>query len=130
VDITVYLPDDIGKRAKAAEPELNLSRLLRDAVTAELDRRARLAGTLKGAKEHELSLETDEGATYLGVLTGVEIAENVYMTTDERLLIYDADRGQLHTYENYDLDDLRRELDDESYIAVCDALGETARVEV
>lgn len=126
----LYLPDEIGERAKAADPDLNLSLLLRNAVVEELGRRERVAKTLKGAKEHELPLETEEGARYTGVLTGTEIAENVYLKADGDVAIWDEDRLQLHTFENYDLDDLRRELDDDTYIAVCDALGQKARVGV
>jgi hypothetical protein len=37
MDITVYLPDELGRAAK--EAELPLSQLLRDAVAAQLDRR-------------------------------------------------------------------------------------------
>jgi small nuclear ribonucleoprotein (snRNP)-like protein len=126
--INVYLPDDIGEQAKAAE--LNLSQLLRGAVAFELNRRARLARMLGGSREHELALETEDGDAYTGVLTGVELAENVYMTSDERLMIYDEGRSQVHTFENYDLEQLRAELDEESYIAVCAAAGERARVEI
>lgn len=36
--VTVYLPDDVYRRAREVDG-MNFSRMLRDAVTAELDRR-------------------------------------------------------------------------------------------
>ena len=67
MDITVYLPDEIGQRAK--EHELNLSRLLRDAVTEELSRRGAVAETLKDSEVYEIELEGDAGY-YTGRITG------------------------------------------------------------
>lgn len=132
MDITVYLPEDIGKRAKTADPDLNLSLLLRNAVVEELDRRERVAGMLKGAGEHELELESPEGSRYTGVLTGKKVwwgetDEEVYVTTDKRVMVYNGDTCQLAEVEdaedwsgaNFDL-----------YLAIADALGQRARVEV
>lgn len=46
--VTVYLPDSVYERAKEAG-DLNLSRMLRDAVEAELDRREPVVRELEGA---------------------------------------------------------------------------------
>ncbi|HWX88339.1 MAG TPA: hypothetical protein VNX67_09195 [Solirubrobacteraceae bacterium] len=132
MDITVYLPDDIGKRAKAADPELNLSRLLRDAVEEELARRERVAGMQEGAREYELDLETPDGNAYTGVLTGTLIAEDsrgvtLYLTTDERVMAYDHEGGTVVETEDAEV---WRDSDLDTYLAVCDALGQKARVEV
>lgn len=134
--LNVYLPDEIGDRAKAADPELNLSRLLRAAVEAELDRRERVSTLLTDSVEHELRLSNSEGVPYTGVLTGKLLAvdqkhENlfVYLTADERLLVYDEAEEALEQVD--DLDELRAWLnDDHLYISVCGALGKAARVEV
>jgi hypothetical protein len=53
----VYLPDEISERAKAAE--LNLSRLLRDAVTDELKRRA-LRPMVKAAMTRDELVQLNE----------------------------------------------------------------------
>jgi hypothetical protein len=133
VDITVYLPDEIGKRAKAAEPELNLSRLLRYAVGEELARRERVAKLINGAGEHELDLETTDGDPYTGVLTGVQLTEEsggvtIYLTNDERLMAYDENSQTVEEVE--DVETLRDGLGDDDYITVCAAVGLPARVEV
>jgi len=49
MDITVYLPDEIGERAK--KYGLNLSRMLRASVEEELNQLAELADTLSGMEE-------------------------------------------------------------------------------
>src|SRR5215207_5262051 len=93
--VNVYLPDDLGERAKAAG-ELNLSGLLQGALRDELDRREALASLLDGElPEHELDLEDRNGNHYVGVIHGKLLAEGrhdelVYLTDDERVLVYDA----------------------------------------
>ena len=53
MDITIYLPDEIGKWAK--EQDLGLSRMLRDAVEDEKRRRdARAAVTSEGFERIEV----------------------------------------------------------------------------
>jgi post-segregation antitoxin (ccd killing protein) len=96
LDITVYLPDKLGAQAKKAE--LNLSGLLRAAVTEELERRQAVSKTLKETQEQLLTVEDDEGRTYDARLVGREIAHDdqvdafVYLTDDERVILYDADQ--------------------------------------
>jgi hypothetical protein len=132
MDLTVYLPDNIGERAKTAEPKINLSALLRAAVVAELDRRKRVSKLLKGAHEHELDLQGPEGEPYIGVLTGTQITEGqggvtVYLATDGRVLAYDENSGTVTEVESADS---WRDGDFDTYLAVCDALGVTPRVAV
>jgi hypothetical protein len=91
VDITVYLPDEIGQRAK--DEDLKLSRMLRDAVTSELQRRDAVAEALDDVEVYEFELRDDpiSDVTYTGRITGKRIAgdspENVavYLTTDRRV---------------------------------------------
>lgn len=59
MDITVYLPDGIGKRAKDAA--LPFSRLLRDAVATQLDYRDTLAEAIGGMTPHKV--DTTNGGT-------------------------------------------------------------------
>lgn len=121
VDITVYLPDDIGAKAKRAE--LNLSRMLRDAVTDELERMEAMAATLQETEVYEIDL--DDGT--IGRITGKLLAaddqsgDEVYLTDDERVLFYDASREQVD-----ELDDPAEQLNGlppEMYSAVAEALG-------
>ena len=92
MDFTVYLPAEIGERAKAAE--LKLSRLLRDAVTRELDRRAAMNDTLAESQEYKVAVEDRDGRVFAGRITGRAIAVSgdvtVYLTDDERVLAHDA----------------------------------------
>lgn len=127
MDITVYLPDEIGKKAKAAE--LNLSALLREAVTDELDRRERVAKLGKDAEEHELQLENADGVPYTGVLTGTRLTEEnrqgvtFFLTDDGRVIAYDSRRSLTETIETAGDPDNWENVGE--YLAVCDALGES-----
>ena len=128
MDLTVYLPDEIGKRAKSAK--LNFSRLLRDDVTTELERRKTVSKTLDKPQEFKLDLETkDGGQGYVGRITGALIADDergecsVYLTNDERVIVYDWKRLDYHEID--DVSALRDWLeDDEAYFAAMNALGE------
>jgi post-segregation antitoxin (ccd killing protein) len=134
----LYLPDDLGARAKAAE--LNLSRLLRDAVTDELERRAAVNETLAKTKEHLLNLTDDEERPYQGRLTGTEIAYDerndiaVYLTDDERVIVHDGQKEKLHdlSVDPYQVveETLRNWLDDDAYIAAMHALGMAPVIDV
>ena len=55
MDITVYLPDDIGKEAKAAQ--LNLSGILRRGVLEELMWRQATETIQEAARKHDLNVE-------------------------------------------------------------------------
>jgi hypothetical protein len=98
LDITVYLPDDIGKRAK--EAGLPFSQLLRGAVEEELDRQEAVMNTLEDIETYEVEIETPEGASVTGRITGKWIAGeddvSAYLTEDERVLIYDERRYEVH----------------------------------
>jgi hypothetical protein len=132
VDLTVYLPDEIGVEAK--EAELNFSRLLRAAVTEELQRRRKVEQSLKDAKEFELALEKD-GRAYKGRLTGARIASHesrdvdVYLTDDERVIVHDIKRGDYWEIEDPG-EELRNWLDDESYFEAMGRLGQEPVVDL
>jgi hypothetical protein len=99
VDITVYLPDDIGKRAN--EADLPFSHLLRGAVETELARRDAIAETLgDGVEEHEVDL-----GDYAGVITGkllgtLKDGDQFFLTDDGRVLTYDAHNRGVWAHED------------------------------
>jgi hypothetical protein len=121
VDITVYLPDALGERAK--EQNINLSRTLRDAIEEELEMRDAMKTTLEDTQVYEVELE--DGTT--GRITGTRIAtdwkdgDEVYLTEDERVLYYDAQRERVREIE--DPQEELRNLDGEQYSAAAAALG-------
>ena len=89
------------------------SRLFRDAVVDELERRAAVTTTLIKSKEHLLEVEDDEGRPYTARLVGVEIANDdpkfVFLTDDERIIAYHAEyKGG----DYWEIDDPETELRD------------------
>jgi post-segregation antitoxin (ccd killing protein) len=147
VDITVYLPDEIGQRAKAEE--LKLSRMLREAVERELDRRDHMTRLLEDGEPqvYEVHIHSTEGRAQDGLMisgriTGRRIAGDgervsVYLTTDRRVLVHDESTA---SYERIDdppaelvpkltawlADELRMDGDPtnaETLYEACEALG-------
>ena len=132
MDITIYLPDELGERAK--REGINLSRMLRDELAVELQRRATMAQTLNSPQTFELSLESREGGDiYLGRVTGKRIAEGrhveVFLTDDERVLVYDERRSDYWVIED-PAEELRDCLDDDEYARALAALGLTVVVDL
>src|SRR4249919_875458 len=95
MNVNVYLPDDLGRQAKAELPRGRLSQLLQAAVVDELERRAAMSKTLEAPETFKVEIDADEGG-YTGRITGKVIAEDddvtVYLTTDERVIAYDANK--------------------------------------
>jgi hypothetical protein len=92
MDIAVYLPDDLGQRAKQAD--LPFSRLLRAAVTAELDRIDTLAAARDGMiQQHVETMDFDSQVILR--FTGKQLASGgdttLWLIDDGRVLIEDAD---------------------------------------
>jgi hypothetical protein len=129
MNVNLYLPDELGQQAKQAE--LPLSQLLREAVTAELERRQAVAKAINEASEHLLDLCDDSNGgrgEYVGRLVGIVVGWNGYGDT-----IYLADDGRViahrDTLNHKDItvlddpaEDLRQyRLDD--YDATMQALG-------
>lgn len=133
MDVNIYLPDDIGKRAK--DEGLPLSRMLRDAVTEELDRRSIMANTLENAQKIELELLDNEEQPYTGTIHGKLVAaggregeEHVYLTTDGRVIGYASEQGkywELGQAVNLSLDEELSNFlrDPAAYTEACHALG-------
>ena len=137
MDITVYLPDDIGKWAK--EAELPLSRLLRGVVLDEKAKQEAVMTTLEDVKTYEVDIETPEGAVITGRITGREIGydrntENAaYLTNDERVLIYDASRRQVEDVSDDSaaaLTDFFANSDADAYVEAMEAIGEKAVIDL
>ena len=135
MQITVYLPDEIGEKAKGAG--LNLSGLLRTAVIDELERRRAMEATLDELVEYEVDMVDDEGRSYIGRITGKRIAvgsrdEEVFVTDDERVLVYDPnDEGRRMCAEVEDpAEDLQTILDSDLYVEAMSALGLKAIIDL
>jgi hypothetical protein len=130
VDITVYLPDELGKKAK--EAKLPFSQLLRGAVEDELARQQAVADTLTEVEEHELDVETPEGSLVTGRLVGTCIAGpsrsdvSAYLTSDGRILVYDLNRLQVHDVTQDAVEALTNWFNDDNdaYIEAMEAIGE------
>lgn len=102
MDITVYLPDGIGERAK--NEELNLSRMLRESVVAELARRDAMNDALGSIETYEVGpLDHEKGFAFTGRITGKRISGDeeigVYLTSDKRVLAVDVGTS---TYQRLD----------------------------
>jgi hypothetical protein len=122
MDITVYLPDEIGRWAK--DNDVKLSAMLRQAVERERERRKHNAA---GSKIHELTVEGENGP-YRARIHGTEIGEDLFLTDDEEIIGVDY-KGRL--LRNVDVGVLRDWFDDdEEYVAVMAALGEEAVVDI
>ena len=132
MDITVYLPNEIGEKAKAAK--LNLSGLLREAVTEELERRRIVKATLEKPQVYEVDVEDNDGRRrYTGRITGALIARDgdvtVYLTDDERVLTHNARDSSYWECDDPE-EELRDQLSDGSYAEALHALGLKATVDL
>lgn len=124
MNLNLYLPDDIGAEAK--EADLPFSRLLRDAVSTELHRRAAVREALTNSTIHEVTLEDKDGRTFTGRITGKQIANSrdldVYLTDDERVILHDKFRLK-HWVLQDPSEDLREQLEPGAYADAMNALG-------
>jgi hypothetical protein len=97
VDITVYLPDGIGKRAKDAG--LPFSRLLRDAVATQLDYRDTLAEATGDMTSQEVDTTNGDRPVRLR-FTGRQIASDgettVYQTDGGKIVVTDSHGYDIH----------------------------------
>jgi post-segregation antitoxin (ccd killing protein) len=131
VDITIYLPDELGERAK--RETINFSRMLRDALVAHFEEVDTVTRTLENAEEVVLALEDAEGRRYKGRFTAARLSDSddpeVYLTTDGTVVLYRPGQLRYTTAQNPE-EDLRGLLSDENYVAVMDALGIEATVDL
>jgi hypothetical protein len=125
VDVTIYLPDELGKRAK--DEDVKLSRMLRDALIVHFAEEDAMKAAREDADKIELLLQTDEGSDYTGLITGKRIAGNdrveVFVTVRENVVVYDLDKLKYYVEDGeLSLTDL---IGDERdvYFEAMDALG-------
>jgi post-segregation antitoxin (ccd killing protein) len=126
MNVNLYLPDDLGRKAK--DGKLPLSQLLREAVAAALERRDAMKATLEGAEEQTIVFEDAEGRSIRGRFTGSLICEEqrdgtqVYLTDDERVILYEPEKARYWELDDPE-NDLQDVLDEGSYVDAMTALG-------
>lgn len=131
MNFNVYLPDELGQRAK--DEQLKLSRLLRDAVIKELTRKDAMTAVLGEPSTFEVDMLTEDGAAYTGRIKGKQLIEadvagpfDVYVTEDHRVILYHPDDKMVHTYETVGdelVNVLKDALTGPEFIRACQALG-------
>lgn len=134
MNINVYLPDELGAQAK--EAELPLSRILRDAVTQELERIGAMKTATDGMEEITLDL-VKEGVGYKGRFTGKHLAGgdryDVYLADDERLIVHDTHENRYWEHDATDEDDVAEAVEglaDDAAAQVMSALGFSYTVDI
>jgi post-segregation antitoxin (ccd killing protein) len=136
VDITVYLPAELGAWAKANR--LNLSGTLRAAVEAEQERRRAVEATLADAKTTDLTVDDDEGYSYTARIHGVLIADQVSHGSEDAVEVYLGRDGKIYVYQVHQsklwrgvpANTLRHWLDNGPYVAAMRALGEEVVIDI
>lgn len=103
--MTIYFPDDLGERIKAAEG-LNVSGVCQAAVEQELDLREHLAQLGENMERVVAQTENRGHVAFTGRFIGAKFGEvTVYLTRREQLAVLYDDRsgaGQLDVYETFD----------------------------
>lgn len=91
MDFTLYLPEEIGQRAK--DEQLKLSPMLRKAVIDELDRRDAVSkATTEEPQIYDIEMKTREGKAYIARITGKFIygdpeAFGIYLKSDNQFVL-------------------------------------------
>jgi hypothetical protein len=133
VDITVYLPDEVAQRAKAQN--VNLSRILRDALTAQFAEEDAVSATLEQASTVTLELQTEDGRAYRGRMAATLIGEDattgtaVYLRRTGEVIAYRAEDRAFRTLAD-PAGELLEVLPTTAYIAAMDALGIVPEVDL
>lgn len=126
MDITVYLPDEVAQRAKAKN--VNLSRVLRDALTAQFTEEDAVSATLEEAGTVTLELQTDEGRAYRGRMEATLLGEAsdgataVYLRRTREVIAYRATDRAFRVVED-PASELFGILPMDRYFAAMDSLG-------
>ncbi len=139
MDITVYLPDELGKWAK--EHHLHLSRMLREAIEIENRRRDASAALAAQTTTHELPVSEPSSPSgtggYTARLHGVLIATqqladgssiNVYAGEDDKMYVHYTADGRLH--RDVEPEQLGQYVDEPTYIEAMRALGEDVDIDI
>lgn len=134
MNITVYLPDELGHRAK--EAELPFSRLLRDAVTEELQRVAELKH-LEETNEAEfrtysLKVSESDGDLWIARIQAKRIVAtdglDIFHTDKDDIVIYGCHSRAFQIYNAHDKEHISAFLkkiapSDDEYVQVAKKLG-------
>jgi hypothetical protein len=137
VDITVYLPDELGAWAK--EHHVNFSGLLRGEVDAERTRQQAAAKLGEKTALHLLDVEDKDGRFYTARFHGTPLHEalgecQAFMGDDGQVWIYNDFRQSLwcNSADSYtsNHDALRECLSDDELIEAMSALGEAAVIDI
>lgn len=131
MDVTIYLPDLLGARAKKSG--LNLSRLLRVKLEEVFASEDVMTETLDATIEVEVNLVDEEGRDYVGRFMGTRIAmsdrHEVYLSEDRNVVVYDSDELR-HWIADEPEDSLRDVLDEDAYRDAMHALGVKPKVDL
>jgi hypothetical protein len=131
VDITVYLPDELGQWAK--HNGIKLSRMLRDAVELEKKRREAVEDALlRGSEPTELPVEDEERGSGTVRLHGTRLVRDgdieVFLGENKKLYVYDG--GKRDLYFDVSPDKLYGWIVDAAYYQVLRDLGEEFVIDV
>jgi|GEM_PF-5712370 len=128
MDVTVYLPDEIGKRAK--DEGINLSRTLRTALEGELNRLEQMRKATDEPQVIEVRVVKNDDE-FTGRITGSLIDRSgdsaVYLTDDERVVVYDEFRSSV---EVLTVGEAREKLSPERFSEALRILGVTPVVDL
>lgn len=128
MDVTVYLPDEIGKRAK--DEGINLSRTLRTALEGELGRLEQMRRATGDSQVFEVRVAKNDDE-FTGRITGSLIDRSgdsaVYLTDDERVVVYDEFRTSVETFT---VSEAREKLSPEKFSEALRTLGVTPVVDL
>lgn len=108
--VTVYLPDDLGEKVKAAD--INVSAVCQEALQEELIRQEALAKLDKGMERIELELGLD-GEAVKNAFYGKELAfkeygseadATIYLTQRHRIAVFHTwdENATLDVYDDFD----------------------------
>jgi hypothetical protein len=129
MDVTIYLPDEIGERAK--EEGINLSGMLRAALITELDRRGKMQNAIDAPDTYEVRLINRDGGEYTGRITGKLIDREgdweVYLTNDERVIVYNQFKCE---HEAFTIAEARDRLNAERFPDALRVLGVAPTVDL
>jgi len=130
LNITVYLPEEIGTWAKKAD--LNLSYMLRRAVEGEQHRQAVRMNLGDQSGVHELEVQDKHKRIYTARFHGRLLTEHdgvtAYLSDDGNIWTYDGSSFDLCPHDEPWLDLQDWPLDD--YLTVMEAIGVTGVVEI
>ena len=137
MNFNIYLPEELGQRVRSED--LNLSRMLRDAVTAEFKRRDAMAEALSDSQTYEFEWKDQDGE-YTARITGRQVWPDgkvgqqdhaaIYVASGNRVLVvYPSEQDHRDITPDEDLMDALRDayvldlVEPDEFREVCRRLG-------